>query len=497
MSPYKSFATPDAPIYPMQGVLRFSSVQNLDTTAYSSPTRRALSRSGIQNSPPSSSRVSERDRPCEEDLVIFDMGIEDPEEEEQRTLYDSIPGFDEFLDADDSDEEPDQLSPLHQDALLSPDVYDQGAYLSGQGDDDEASSDSSEDMDVSRAALDQDRLQSDYIEAHRNGSDASVDSDCSSVVSDGEDAESEETTGDAYNASESGDSDTDSEDETGHIPDATWTSGAEKNPNIGSSHAKVLCSGRVKGSRASMLQDTLLMSSAATATSSKDLRRSSRIAKAACAKRRTREEWDASETDESCRAPPRKKVRKAAPPATENPPTAKIPTRGGQAAPDGVGSEGSGPHQTNVEGGPQKTARKGHIVDEFLQRLVVIETPKKACGVLGCSKELDLRDTAASRRHVREHHPEEERKAALVKCRWKGCTKNIQNGATAGGLTRHYDETHLRYRYTCPGGCKTTGRKGVERARTFARADQITRHETIDPCDYLKEHPIPRRSKKS
>ncbi|KAI8986776.1 hypothetical protein BD414DRAFT_487010 [Trametes punicea] len=53
---------------------------------------------------------------------------------------------------------------------------------------------------------------------------------------------------------------------------------------------------------------------------------------------------------------------------------------------------------------------------------------------------------------------------------------------------RHCDEAHLKLRYGCPGEC--TAANGDR--RTWVRPDELTRHENMDPCDYLREHPLPR-----
>ncbi|KAI0367198.1 hypothetical protein BV20DRAFT_576868 [Pilatotrama ljubarskyi] len=485
---YTSFAFSDAPLHPMSTVLRFSSAQNIAATAFSPPTRRADSYGGTENTPPHTSRgPATLDDLCDEDRVILDMGLEDPEEEEQRELYNSIPGFDDFLETD--DEGPHEPSTLRQEVPCAEDLDGHGAYQYEQ-DDEDASSDDSDDAEVQPPALNDVDGCAEGDEADSEGFDASCDSDTSSDIS--EDDAPELVTGGGSEVFEREEADTEGDEEADNASEAS--SEESRSESSFRPGEKVVSERRTKSPCAALRQDTSRMPPVMTATPSATVRRSSRLAQAIRAKR-ARAESDKSESEGSRHAPP-KRARKIGIPA----PTKRFAGKSTPRARQRAGLEGtcqaSGSSGSDRQGARQKTERKGQILEEVLERLLVVETEKKACGVPGCSEDLILKETSACRRHMRDHHPENERKAPLVRCRWSGCQANVKNSATSGGLTRHYDEAHLRYRYACPGGCKTV-KKGAEGVRTFARPDQITRHENLDPCEYLREYPIPRRSKKS
>ncbi|OSD07810.1 hypothetical protein PYCCODRAFT_352176 [Trametes coccinea BRFM310] len=138
----------------------------------------------------------------------------------------------------------------------------------------------------------------------------------------------------------------------------------------------------------------------------------------------------------------------------------------------------------------QGSARSGRIPQAFLKNCIISDKPTVACAIEDCGKTLVVKEPQDARRHIKTHYKPEVLKDSgrKTKCLWNGCGEFIKVGGHADGLMRHYNEAHLGLRYGCPGKC--TDKYGKRRA--WSRTDELTRHERRDPCEYLLRTPLPR-----
>ncbi|KAI0634975.1 hypothetical protein C8Q77DRAFT_1208397 [Trametes polyzona] len=439
--------------------LPFSDVENVaagsSPTYTSIPGRRAVA-DGVENFTALS--PFRWDQQHEEDKVVHDLGIEDPDEEEQLAVFNSIPGFD-----DDWDEESDSGRANGERSTR------QDGACHGLQDclDNTASQGYAEEY----PDTDYEDEHTDITDAEEDRSSDRSDSDGSSLDTDSEeqddsDVDQESPSSDPVNPPNmprSGDSPILEEDQTStaveHAADATV------------SRSRKCESGRSSNRVGS------------PSTVHPAPRRSARIRGANPLKRaRDEDEWEPEEEEEDVAPPPKRARRKATKVVSQGKANAsrrtKVKTR---AKRQGARPSTAGPSTT-----PEK--RSGRIPPWFIDSCIINDPATVECGVPGCETVLDLKRISEARAHVKDHHKGDARGAKKVECRWEGCTDKITNAPNADPLKRHYSRKHFRLVYGCPGEC--TNARGER--RTWSRSDELTRHESESPCEYVKKHPFPR-----
>ncbi|KAH9896660.1 hypothetical protein C8Q73DRAFT_788995 [Cubamyces lactineus] len=437
---YPSAPAPATPSVP------FGDVCNTASVPRRSP-RRAAPSPGSENVPPLRSPGATWNADWEDVKVLDDMGVEDPEEEEQLALFNSIPGFDDDWEEDDSTSRPasvvadspsrsrDDETSEPESESLAPTQYDVESTggCSEEEDCQEAERDASS-SDNSSAEEDSSSEDSESLASEEESSNEG-DDDIQSLSSDADEQS------DSFSSSESA------------FPEHTSTTKSCENAKPPPSRVVRRSARLAVAPKRSLAEDYL--------TDTDDI--SPRPTK------RARIGALSSESQEVSTRPKTTK-RKATQRTTRSP--AK-PVKTQPASQKKTGGAGS---------------RSGRIPVWFLQKHIANTPAKVSCGAEGCKAMLNLKKLRQTHEHLRGHYTGDELAAAQILCAWEGCGKLVKNGGNNGGLLRHYDQEHLKLRYGCPGKC--TDGKG--KARTWSRADALTRHERTNPCDYLRSNPIPR-----
>ncbi|KAL1938802.1 hypothetical protein VTO73DRAFT_11182 [Trametes versicolor] len=417
-------------------LLPFHDVVNVTSADDSAPTQDALARGlGNRTSPSNDNQWNENTREGGVLANLFDF--KSPREEEERALLNSIEGAD-----DESDEE------------------------AGS---DEAESDSSTAMDHGYQAL---GVHIELDDAASGTEDfASVDADSSA------DSESD------VDMSEDQERVNDDDDEfyvagKPTLDDASSVSSDSDDDSSSDSHIGVV----------SMDHGIAYTPSTAGPSTFPPLRRSKRIAVAAPKRARDEDPEDAFSG-----TPQAKRVRLTAPPAPRRRTTRARSTPEPASRATRIPSKGK---ERREPSRPLKMAasRATRIPRWFLEKYCIVNG-EATCGAADCEVVLRANKPAVARKHVRTHHHAKGELgaagAAEVMCLWGDCENMIRRGKNGGELMRHYDEVHLGVRYVCPGKCLDRQKE----RRSFRRTDQITRHEKDNPCEYLRENPIPRGEK--
>ncbi|KAI0658984.1 hypothetical protein C8Q70DRAFT_142031 [Cubamyces menziesii] len=445
---------------PSSSGMPFSEIRNI---ASASPSRLQPA-SGSENADPQSSPKASWCDVSDEDKVLSDMGIEDPEQEEELEVFKSIPGFDDAWE----DEEPDTViarlprsQGVLEDERIEDYATDNSAYaadsedLCGTSEDDESEDDGDGD------SSDPPSVASDVGFAQDVDEDGGS-SESSTASSDSELSESDE---------ESAAEDDDANDILG---------GSE--PSQGDD---------ADSSTSSVVSEVLLSVRAVhhtQASPARAVRRSMRIAAAKRDRDEDTGDWTVQSSRPVKRVRPNRRVASAQ--AESSPVRQPTGTRAQQQGNQRAQRTERKELTTKTPAVQPGKSRSGRIPISFLKSCVATQHTKVSCSVKGCTTVLDIMQPFATRKHLRAHH-QTQLKVAKIRCAWEGCGETISNGGNACGLLRHYDEAHLKLRYHCPGKCVD----GNGQMRTWCRSDELTRHEQRNPCDYLKRHPIPRSTR--
>ncbi|KAI0330073.1 hypothetical protein GY45DRAFT_783674 [Cubamyces sp. BRFM 1775] len=389
--------------------------------------------------------------------VLDDMGVEDPEEEEQLALFNSIPGFDDEWDEDENTPQPEVFIANAQSCLED----DWGPDPESDAADPPASTQwvpSVNDITRLGAVCPEEEEGRDRREKESDPSfseDSGTEEDHSP-----EDDSDDESIVSEYEHSEEGGR---SECEHGHGETQSPLDANE--PRVSSDSSGSAFHERTpavrRSARLAMAPKRSLAEDDLTDIENLSPRRT----------KRPRVSTLASKPREPCPGPKATDEKPGAPRLT-----IRLPSRPAKTRP--IAHKKTG----------QTGSRSGRIPAWFLQRCVANTPTKILCGAEECNTMLDLKDLKRAHEHLRNHYEDGELEAAKILCAWQGCGELVSNRGNTGELLRHYDQVHLKLRYRCPGGC--TDSKG--KVRTWSRSDALTRHERTNPCDYLRDHPIPR-----
>lgn len=411
----------------------------------------------------------------EEGRILADWGIENPEEDEQLDLYNSI-----SLESDDVEEEDARdtwmdhgygaLEDFGECAEEAPTPHDDGEYspfdpdevydgpTAGELDTAPAMTDADDDADDDTddmGASEEDDARDDSSEGDsecvQEESDAS-EQDTDSSECDIESEVDADSVADVDNSSEVGDDDGSEVDDYAaadrHWAEADGSPGEESTEEVIPAPAPVTPS---------------------------TLRRSSRLR--TVKREREYEREDTPELPPAKRSKPTPAPRVRAPRAQSNADPAK-----GSVKTSGKGKQRQARSESPVAGPSTLPAKTGstrgpRIQNKFLlDHCMVSKLETVECGFAGCKHVLVPTQARAARKHLRAHHTRAQLGAAQVQCLWHGCPATVSSGE----LTRHYDAKHLELWYGCPGKCKDAEGK----PREYQRIDQLSRHELDNPCDY-------------
>ncbi|KAI0330072.1 hypothetical protein GY45DRAFT_783603 [Cubamyces sp. BRFM 1775] len=430
----------------------FSEICNTTSTSlpHSQPTR------GSENLDPRSSPKAVSYDVSDEEKVLSDMGIEDPEEDEQLEIFNSIPGFDD----DWEEENAAAAKTLHwQCGLKEEQTGDYATHHTAYATD-------TEDL-------------GDVCDEEDGDGDSS---DLSSVTSGVADGREDLEEGCELSSITSSDSEFDEPDEESAVEDdaaledgeACYSDGSELSSSSVTSEAPPLLRA-VDHTQEPPIRAVRRSVRIAAARRDRDQDAIDWTAHSPRPTKRARTLGITSAHDESSQARQRKgkgahKQAKRRPPCTERRKEVRMDTETPAARREG--------------------SRSGRIPISFLKSCIATSCTTVSCRVKNCTTKLDIMKPFETRSHLRAHH-KAQLKAAKIRCAWTGCGKTVLNGGNACGLIRHCDESHLKLRYHCPGKC--VDRRG--KMRTWCRSDELTRHEQKNPCDYLKKNPIPRSTK--
>ncbi|KAL7284335.1 hypothetical protein ACG7TL_001622 [Trametes sanguinea] len=447
---------------------------------------------GQENTPPYMPTTDVWEEDSEEAKAILEFGIEDPEEEEQKALFESIPGFDDALESDDEDIAAGDAQTTWRSSRVC--SNSSAESVGGEGD---------LDGEADGTQSDGDESASDPASSSGNGTDTEdyEGSDVSSLA----DAD-DYSTSPVFKSSHTYayyDHMPGIKDVEATVPSSGPSRGGVfvfANADVqGSSQwdasESVHCSveeyeeAQESEFRASMeAHERADDDHAAPVPNLRTLRRSARL-------KRTRQETPEYELE-----PPRMAKRRhttaqtatlaghSVAPTETNSRRRKVkgkkavqPTRLYKAtvAPP---SDTTGPEDASHA---QKATRSGRIPEWFLNKCIVIDKglEKVACGINSCAVLLPRTDPRAARKHIRSHFSPAQRKASTNVCPWIDCAQTVKTGKNEDGLLRHFNEAHLKLRYECPGKC--TDKNGKK--RTWARTDELKRHEERNPCDYPED----------
>ncbi|OSD07809.1 hypothetical protein PYCCODRAFT_352209 [Trametes coccinea BRFM310] len=451
-----------------------------------------------ENISPEISSTDAWEEDSEEAKAIIDFGIQDSEEEEEKAIFDSIPGFDDAPKDDENLTDVDAQTTWRSTRVRSNSPADSvggeddldGEADGAQSDGDESSSDPESSTDSGTDTEDSEGLDGGSIADINNRSTCAGTAHAYAYYydhmsgADNTDAavfKSDTSQGDGLTFAHS-DAQGSSEfrpSESVHCSLEGYKGGQE----IG-------VSASMETEQRADNDDVVLLPNL------RPLRRSARL-------KRTHEDTPDRESE-----PPRAVKRRHT--------TARMATLAGQS----VVSTETKPRRYTVEGkkaaqparsdnatvapptnatGPQdashaqKATRSGRVPEWYLIRCIVVEkgSEEVACGINSCTTMLTRTDPRAARKHIRSHFSSAQRKASTNVCPWIDCGQTVKTGKNEDGLLRHFNEAHLKLRYECPGKC--TDKNGKK--RTWARTDELKRHEERNPCDYLQRNPIPRSSR--
>ncbi|EIW56037.1 uncharacterized protein TRAVEDRAFT_22413 [Trametes versicolor FP-101664 SS1] len=453
---------------------------NDSVNAPHAPARSPLPR-GSENRVPPSRSPSKRgwDDHTEEARILADWGIEDPDEDEQLDLYNSI-----SLESDDVEEEDargawldhgygdledfgesaEEATASHDDGEYSP--FDPSEVYAGPtaGELDTAhamtdADDDGDDMGYSEEDIARDDSSEDDSESVQEESDAS-EQDMDSSECDIESEVDIDSVANVDNSSEVGDDDG-SEVNDYAAADRHWTE-AGVSPGDEST------------------EEVIPIPAPATSPA---LRRSSRL--------RTVKRGREYEREDTPELPPAKRRKPTHAPRVRGSRSQSNATPAkGSVKTSGKGKQRQARSESPVAGPSTLPAKTGgtrgpRIQNTFLlDHCMVSKLKTVECGFAGCKHVLVPTQARAARKHLRAHHTRAQLGATQVQCLWHGCPVTVSSGE----LTRHYDAKHLELWYGCPGKCKDAEGK----PREYQRIDQLSRHELDNPCDYLKANPIPR-----
>lgn len=432
---------------------------------------------GSENRVPSSLSPSKRgwDDHTEEGRILADWGIEDPDEDEQLDLYNSI-----SLESDDVEEEDardawlDQgygaLEDFGESAEDAPASHDDGEYspfdssevyagpTAGELDTAHAMTDADDDgddMGDSEEDIARDDSSEDDSESVQEESDASEQDTDSSEC----DIESEvdiDSVANVDNSSEVGDDD-----------------GSEVQVNDYAAADRHWAEADVSPGEEST--EEVIPAPATAPATSPALRRSLRLR--TVKRKREYEREDTPELPPAKRRKPTHAPRVRGSRSQSNATPAK-----GSVKTSGKGKQRQVRSESPVAGPSTLPAKTGgtrgpRIQNKFLlDHCMVSKLKTIECGFAGCKHILVPTQARAARKHLRAHHTHAQLGAAQVQCLWHGCPTTVSSGE----LTRHYDAKHLELWYGCPGKCKDAEGK----PREYQRIDQLSRHELDNPCDY-------------
>ncbi|KAI0353395.1 hypothetical protein OH77DRAFT_1438117 [Trametes cingulata] len=477
MSSYSHFAASDAPLYPLSSTLRWSTAPNVPvpSTQSTSPTRPLARRArGTENAPPSRPSRSDDLEESEEEKVIFDMGIEDPDEEEQRELFDSIRGFSDPPSSEDDRVDGVEAQQVRKSGIIfqKRDVAwnsHRDAVDGSDADEWEGSSDVCE-SELGETASGEGSVVEASDHTASEGSDDEVSTD-TETSSDDEDGTASNDTGEDHEYatySTSGGS-----DEEGDIRASASTGGASR-VALNNAHSRIAArssdvpSGVVRvqskppSGRPRIALHIRIPTVAHSATTLSSQRENAR-AKGTPRGKRTREDEDPDDT-----YTPHPKRGRTTPISPEQTSPKRRTTQGKHT--EGKAMKVHTPAPSN--------SRDRRVAAELLLACLLTEPREVACGHPGCSAVLTAEDPKAARAHHKAHYAQELKgKAATVKCTWDGCEQMVKTDPCS--FQRHFNKVHLKLEYKCPGDCK---RPNGEQ-RTFKRSDEIKRHAKQSPCE--------------
>ncbi|KAI0674101.1 hypothetical protein C8Q78DRAFT_568769 [Trametes maxima] len=454
MNTYRSFATP---VYTSSSVLQPSALNNAPepTPTSLSPSCRVHDAADAENVPPfSSPRSPDKGDARELRLCILDMGLEDPDEEDERELFESIPGFDEFLDAADDDEEP--CAAFVEAAELG-ETSDSISETCEEDSDD--GSDAEEESDTPDGESGVPPPPSWAIIAPSSPVDRYSPS---SVSEDSQSVDDHDVISDQQLSSRDECSELRARTESGSEAESELDGARHSNDhgigqhNIGS----VLLADSTHPGRA--------------------VRRSTRLV----GSKRYREDNPPEDSEPTHRP---SKRRRTAGPKSEHKPSTRTRTS----------YSGTRKKQRRREPGPARAAppnrkqggsRAQRLSEDVIRACVVTDTAEAVCGHPDCTTKLSVHDLGAARAHHKSHYADALKSGsgvAAVWCLWEGCTTEREIPANASALQRHFDNVHLRVQYMCPRRCEKNGN-----LRTFSRSDEIRRHVKDSPCQGLIDNPL-------
>ncbi|KAI0646099.1 hypothetical protein C8Q79DRAFT_646487 [Trametes meyenii] len=459
-----------APMDSASDVLQCSTTHNAPASVPTvlSPFRKACHVHDIENLPPIPSRIGSSDKgdAHELQLCIFDMGLEDPDEEDERELFDSIPGSDEFLNAIDDDE---GSAVALLETARSEGTSDGIAGVSQEELDDvsdvEEESDTSDGESpvlpqVSWATI---TLSSPASQQTKRtwvrGGSSSHTSESSKGKLDDRSVVSDKHLSSIDEYSTSG-VEPESESEANFDPDDT---GHDTDHDIEHNTGSVLLVDATRPDRV--------------------LRRSTRLV----GLKRYRE--DSQEDSEPTHRPPkRRRTTLTAKPRSAHKPSALSRTSS-TGAKKKQGRREPAPERSAAQKGRQGSSRAQRLSESVIRECILTDTSDVTCGHSGCTTKLSVRDLGAARAHHKSHYANALKSGSgvgSVKCLWEDCSTQREIPANASALQRHFDNVHLKVQYMCPRRCEKNGA-----LRTFSRSDEIRRHVKDSPCQGLIDDPLP------